>query len=60
MAADPIAEHALIAKPVAGHEAVIGHPVEINAVDVPGVLPFRDLERQVEASPQMREVYSGR
>ena len=56
--ADIIACNSLVTEPVADDPAVICEPVTVDAIDVPGVLPFGGLQREVESLPQSREMYS--
>src|SRR5256885_17042142 len=44
-----VTEDALVAEPVADDQPVVGHAVLPDRVYVPGVLPLRGLECQVEA-----------
>src|SRR5882757_4048682 len=54
--ADAVSEVALIGAPVALHQTVVAHAFQENIVDVPNVLPFRDLESRIEMVREPRDI----
>ena len=57
---DTVVEQTLIRAPVTEHEAVAGHAVQEDILDVPDVLPFGDFISRVEATPDSGEVDADR
>src|SRR6185503_10970120 len=53
--ANAVPEHAPIRTPVAEHMAVVGQPVAVDPVNVPTVLPLRELQRRRQIGAELRE-----